>query len=400
MEKNNKLTIIPVMLCFFAMGFVDLVGTASNYVKSDLGLNDVQANIFPSLVFFWFLIFSVPTGVLMNKIGRKKTVLLSLAITFISLLLPLFGESYVLMLIAFSLLGIGNALMQTSLNPLVSTVIKGGNLASTLTFGQFIKAIASFLVPYLAAWGATALPNFGLGWRVLFPIYMVVGIIATLLLLGTPIEEETVIVENQLPARNVMDEYIACFKLLGIPIVLLSFMGIMCHVGIDVGVNTTAPKILQEKLHLPLNDAIQSTSFYFLFRTLGCLTGSIILRFLKTRTFFIISVAMMALSMVGLYFGTSEWMLYTSIALVGYGNSNVFSMVFAQALQGVPTKKNEVSGLMIMGLFGGTIFPLIMGLASVRMGQSGAILVMAIGVIYLFTYIKRLIPVPSSESEK
>ena len=135
MEKNNKLTIIPVMLCFFAMGFVDLVGTASNYVKSDLGLNDVQANIFPSLVFFWFLIFSVPTGVLMNKIGRKKTVLLSLAITFISLLLPLFGESYVLMLIAFSLLGIGNALMQTSLNPLVSTVIKGGNLASTLTFG-------------------------------------------------------------------------------------------------------------------------------------------------------------------------------------------------------------------------------------------------------------------------
>ena len=352
MEKNNKLTIIPVMLCFFAMGFVDLVGTASNYVKSDLGLNDVQANIFPSLVFFWFLIFSVPTGVLMNKIGRKKTVLLSLAITFISLLLPLFGESYVLMLIAFSLLGIGNALMQTSLNPLVSTVIKSGNLASTLTFGQFIKAIASFLVPYLAAWGATAtLPNFGLGWRVLFPIYMVVGIIATLLLLGTPIEEETVIVENQLPARNVMDEYIACFKLLGIPIVLLSFMGIMCHVGIDVGVNTTAPKILQEKLHLPLNDAIQSTSFYFLFRTLGCLTGSIFLRFLKTRTFFIISVAMMALSMVGLYFGTSEWMLYTSIALVGYGNSNVFSMVFAQALQGVPTKKNEVSGLMIMGLF-------------------------------------------------
>ena len=370
MEKNNKLTIIPVMLCFFAMGFVDLVGTASNYVKSDLGLNDVQANIFPSLVFFWFLIFSVPTGVLMNKIGRKKTVLLSLAITFISLLLPLFGESYVLMLIAFSLLGIGNALMQTSLNPLVSTVIKGGNLASTLTFGQFIKAIASFLVPYLAAWGATAtLPNFGLGWRVLFPIYMVVGIIATLLLLGTPIEEETVIVENQLPARNVMDEYVACFKLLGIPIVLLSFMGIICHVGIDVGVNTTAPKILQEKLHLPLNDAIQSASFYFLFRTLGCLTGSIILRFLKTRTFFIISVAMMALSMVGLYFGTSEWMLYTSIALVGYGNSNVFSMVFAQALQGVPTKKNEVSGLMIMGLFGGTIFPLIMGFASVRRGH-------------------------------
>ena len=118
MNKSSKLSIIPVMLCFFAMGFVDLVGIASNYVKEDLNLNDATANLFPSLVFFRFLIFSVPTGILMNKIGRKKTVLLSLLVTVISLLLPIFGENFELMLVSFSLLGIGNALMQTSLNPL------------------------------------------------------------------------------------------------------------------------------------------------------------------------------------------------------------------------------------------------------------------------------------------
>lgn len=392
MNKTNKLAIIPVMLCFFTMGFVDLVGTASNYVKADLHLNDTQSNLFPSLVFFWFLIFSVPTGMLMNKIGRKKTVLLSIIITVLSLLLPLFGESYLLMLLAFSLLGIGNALMQTSLNPLVSTVIKGGNLASTLTFGQFIKAIASFMVPYLAIWGASAsIPSFGLGWRVLFPIYMIIGIIATLLLWTTPIEEEAVIVENELPTNNIADEYLACFKLLGIPIVLLSFIGIMCHVGIDVGVNTTAPKICQERLGMTLNEAAVATSLYFLFRTIGCLTGSFFLRVMKTQTFFIISVTMMALSMIGLYFGTSKLVLYTAIALVGYGNSNVFSIVFAQALQCVPTKKNEVSGLMIMGLFGGTVFPLLMGYVSDALHrQAGAILVMAVGVVYLFTYIRKL----------
>lgn len=71
-KNNSYMKLIPVMLCFFAMGFVDLVGIASNYVKADLGLTDSQANIFPSLVFFWFLIFSVPTGMLMNRIGRKK----------------------------------------------------------------------------------------------------------------------------------------------------------------------------------------------------------------------------------------------------------------------------------------------------------------------------------------
>ena len=142
MNNIKNLSLISVMLTFFAMGFVDLVGIASNYVKADLGLTDSVANIFPSLVFFWFLIFSVPTGMLMNRIGRKKTVILSLIVTVASLLLPLAGDSFGIMLCSFSLLGIGNALMQTSLNPLVSSVIRGGNLAATLTFGQFVKAIA------------------------------------------------------------------------------------------------------------------------------------------------------------------------------------------------------------------------------------------------------------------
>ena len=383
MSKVNKLALIPVMLCFFCMGFVDLVGIASNYVKEDLALNDSTANIFPSLVFFWFLIFSVPTGMLMNKIGRKNTVLLSLGVTVLSLLIPLFGNNFSIMLISFSLLGIGNALMQTSLNPLVSTVMGGGNLASTLTFGQFIKAIASFLAPYLAMWGATqVIPSFGYDWRILFGIYFVIGILATALLGITPIDEPK--------TGGRASNFVECFKLLGTPIVLLSFLGIMCHVGIDVGTNTTAPKILMERLGMTLNDAAFATSLYFIFRTIGCLTGSFFLRVMNNRTFFIISVCMMAVSMLLLFTGSERWELYTAIALVGYGNSNIFSICFAKALTAMPEKQNEVSGLMIMGLFGGTVFPLLMGFMSDAFGQAGAVLVMALGVIYLFTYIKQL----------
>lgn len=377
------------MLCFFAMGFVDLVGIASNYVKEDLALSDSVANILPSLVFFWFLIFSVPTGVLMNKIGRKKTVLLSLVVTNISLLLPIFSENFYVMLVSFSLLGIGNALMQTSLNPLVSTVIKG-NLAATLTFGQFVKAIASLMAPYIAMWGALAtIPAFGLGWRVLFPIYMIVGVIASLLLATTPIEEETDTLDAD-ENDTVASHFSKAFGLLGTPAVLLSFVAIICHVGIDVGTNTTAPKILMERLSMTLNEAAFATSLYFIFRTIGCLTGSYFLRVMKSRTFFVISVAMMTLAMLGLLVGTSKPILYTAIALVGYGNSNIFSIVFSQALLSVPEKKNAVSGLMIMGLFGGTVFPLLMGFASDAIGQIGAVGVMAIGVAYLFTYIAQV----------
>ena len=381
MTTTNKLKyakLVPIMLCFFAMGFVDLVGIASNYVKADLNLTDSEANIFPSLVFFWFLIFSVPTGILMNKIGRKKTVMLSLVVTFVSLLIPVFGDNYGIMLCSFSLLGIGNALMQTSLNPLLSNIISGDKLASSLTFGQFVKAIASFLAPYIAMWGATqAMPTFGLGWRVLFPVYMVIAVIAVLWLGATPIEEEK---------PDKASGFVSCLKLLESPFILLCFLGIMCHVGIDVGTNTTAPKILMERLGMTLDEAGFATSLYFIFRTLGCFSGAIILQKVSARSFFVVSVICMLLAMAGLFVSDAEAVIYTAIALIGFGNSNIFSIIFSQALLAVPEKKNEISGLMIMGLFGGTVFPLFMGFASDAMGQDGAVAVMTVGVIYLLFY--------------
>lgn len=381
-RKSFLLQIIPVMLCFFAMGFVDLVGTASNYVQKDLGLTDSQANLFPSLVFFWFLIFSVPTGMLMNRIGRKNTVLISLMVTAVSLAIPAFGDNYWIMLLSFSLLGIGNAIMQTSLNPLVTNLISSDRLASTLTFGQFVKAIASFLAPVIAAWGATTVfPTFGLGWRALFVIYAVISFLSISLLAATPIEEE-----RPDKASGVKE----CLRLLCRPFILLCFLGIMCHVGIDVGTNTTAPKIIMERLGLPLEEAGFATGIYFIFRTLGCFLGAFILRSVSPKAFFGASVAMMLAGMAILFAGQSLTPLYIGIALIGFGNSNIFSVVFSQALLSSPREKNEVSGLMIMGLFGGTVFPLAMGYAADAVGQSGAVAVMTAGVAYLLYYTLRI----------
>ncbi|WP_302997801.1 MFS transporter [Paramuribaculum intestinale] len=377
-RKSFVIQILPVMLCFFVMGFVDLVGTASNYVQKDLDLTDAQANLFPSLVFFWFLIFSVPTGMLMNRIGRKHTVLISLMVTAVSLFIPVFGDSYIVMLISFSLLGIGNAIMQTSLNPLVTNLISSDKLASTLTFGQFVKAIASFLAPVIAAWGATTVfPTFGLGWRALFVIYAVISFLSISLLAATPIDEER-------PDRaSGIGE---CIRLLGRPFVLLCFIGIMCHVGIDVGTNTTAPKIIMERLALPLEEAGFATGISFIFRTVGCFLGAFILRTVSPRLFFAVSVLMMLAGMGILLACSGLAPIYVGIGLIGFGNSNIFSVVFSQALMSAPTEKNEVSGLMIMGLFGGTVFPLAMGYAADAMGQIGAVAVMTAGVVYLLCY--------------
>lgn len=370
-NKNTLTQLISVMLAFFTMGFVDLVGIATNYIKSDFALNDTMANLMPSMVFLWFLIFSVPTGMLMNRIGRRKTVLLSIVVTIMALLVPLLHYSFAMMLVAFSLLGIGNTLMQVSLNPLVSNIVSGDRLASTLTFGQFVKAIASFLAPIIAAW---AVIRFG-DWKMLFPIFAVIALIAVIALNFTKVKEMPV--EHQ-------STFGECFALLKDSSILMLFLGIMMHVGIDVGVNTTAPKLLIERTGMALAQAGYATSIYFLFRTVGSLSGAFILAKYSSKTFFLVSITMIGLAILGLFFVQGAIAIYFCIALIGFGNSNIFSIMFSQALLHLPSRNNEISGLMIMGLAGGAIFPLLMGIVSDALkSQIGAVIVLMLCLIYL-----------------
>lgn len=387
-KQSNLSRLLPIMFTFFTMGFVDMVGTATNYVKADFALSDTVANFLPSMVFLWFFFLSVPTGLMMNKIGKRKTVLLSLVVTALALALPMCAffiksmYTFPVMLVSFCLLGIGNTLMQVSLNPLITCIVSGEKLASTLTFGQFVKAIASFVAPLIAGWASVQYQS----WLPLCLIFLVFAVIAVFYLGGTKIEEEM--------PKGKSSSFIECLKLLGDGSVLLLFLGIVAHVGIDVGVNTCAPKIIMERLALPLEKAGVATSIYFLFRTLGCFSGSFILAKYPLKKFFAISVACMVLSMIGLFACHTLIGLYIAIALVGFGNSNIFSMVFSKALLYLPEKNNELSGLMIMGLIGGTVFPLLMGVLSDAMGsQIGSVIVISLGVVYLIylalTFLKK-----------
>ena len=363
------------------MGFVDLIGTANNFVKSDFGLSDSMANFMTStMLFLMFLVFSVPSGLLMNKIGRKKTVLASLVVTLVAMVLPVVDYSLPSIVVFSVLLGIGNAMLQTALNPLLSSLVSGDKLASSITFGQFVKAIASFLAPIIASWGAKMTTSlFGLEWRILFPIYFVIGILATLLLLASHIEEEK--------TEGKVSGFMECMGLLKKPFVLLCFFGIVCHVGIDVGTNMTAPKVLVERFGLCLNEAMGATAVYFFCRTVGSFLGAFLLRVFSNKTFLGLSVVIMLVALAGMMVLDSQAAIYTCIGLIGFGNSNVFSIIFAEALSSEPDYQNEVSGLLIMGLIGGAIFPILMGLASDGMGsQNGALAVMVAGVAFLFVY--------------
>lgn len=379
MKKDHVIVkIIPVMLAFFTMGFVDLIGIATNYVKNDFGLSDTVANSFSIVVFIWFLVFSIPTGILMNKIGRKLTVLLSLAVTFAGLLFPLVMYSKLVMMLSFSFLGIGNTLMQVSLNPLLTDIVSEKKLPSYLTMGQFIKAIASFVAPIIAAQAIILWGN----WKLLFPIFAVICLIAMIYLLFTDISEQT--------ADRKSSSFLKCFALLSDGVVIMLFTGILVHVGIDVGMNITAPKLLIEREGMTLSQAGYATSIYFLFRTFGCFAGSFFLARLSVKRVFIVSVLLILAGITGFYVSNHTTAIYACIALVGIGNSNVFPIIFSNALS-LTAQKNEMSGLMVMGIAGGAIFPVLMGFASDSMGsQTGAVIVLTVCVAYLVFLVSKI----------
>lgn len=369
--KSNTKILIPLILSFFVMGFVDIIGVTTNFVKEDFGLSDTMANVFPSSVFLWFLLLSVPIGLWMNRMGCRKILALGVMITGLSLLLPYVARGLFGILLSFCLLGIGNTLIQVSINPLAVCVVSGKHLAGALTFGQFMKAVASFLGPVLAAWVIVVTGH----WQPLFGGLSVVAFLVAISLLLVPVSEE-----KELRSSS----FKQCAFLLKDRFILLYFIGIMCHVGMDVGINVTLPKIFVERLQCTAGEAGYASSAYFLFRTLGCLAGALLLVRCSSRRFFLVSQVCLGLGILGMLFLGQVSALYVSIVLLGLGNSNVFSLIMSQALLHRPDARNEVSGLMVMGLVGGAIFPLLMGFLSDCVGaQWGAVLVLCMGLIYL-----------------
>ncbi|PWD98887.1 MFS transporter [Marinilabilia rubra] len=370
-KKTSLAKVLPVLFGFFIMGFVDVVGISTSYVQKDFQLSDSIANLLPMMVFLWFAVFSVPTGMLMNKIGRKNTVLLSMVVTFIAMLVPLVAYDYVVVLVAFALLGIGNTILQVSLNPLVSNVVSQDQLTSRLTLGQFLKAIASFLGPIIAGFAAVSLGS----WKMLFPVFAGITLLSSLWLLLTPIPRDERVEETT--------SFGEAFGLLKDKTILLLFLGILFVVGVDVGMNMATPKFLMARTGLPLEEAGLGTSLYFAARTAGALIGAILLAKFNAMKFFKISMVVAIGAMVVLIFSQGAVMIFAMVAVIGFALANIFSIIFSMALQKRPERGNEISGLMIMGVAGGAVLPPVMGIASDAIGQVGGLLVLLVAMGYL-----------------
>lgn len=371
-QSDIKFAILPILFGFFVMGFVDVVGISTNYVKHDFGLSDTLANLIPMMVFLWFAVFSIPAGMLMGRIGRRNTVAVSLGITIVAMLLPLFFYDFTSVLLAFALLGIGNTILQVSLNPMVASVVSPGKVTSVLTLGQFLKAVSSFLGPLIA--GAAA--SFWGDWKLIFAVYAATTLLSLVWLLVGVHEEGKKTVQTSTFFATVCslfkDRYIG-----------MLFLGILFIVGIDVGLNTTVPKLLIEKTGMSVSEAGLGSSLYFSARTIGAFIGAFLLARIASDRFMQCCMGIAVIGFVLLLMADSLLWISILVVIVGLACSNVFSIIFSYALQHLPERDNEISALMIMGVSGGALITPLMGVLSDALGQVAGLSLLLLCLLYL-----------------
>lgn len=372
MKKQNSFKyIMPVLLSFYVMGFVDLVGVATGYVKEDYQLSDSMAQLLPMMVFLWFALVSIPTGIFQDRKGKRLTVNLGMAVTGIGMLFPFIHYTYFTAILGFMILGIGNTILQVSANPLLLVISSDESKAANMSLSQFIKAIAAMLGPIII----TALVRYTGNWKLIFPIYAGISALSVIWLYSVKIEEFK---SDKKPAT--FGSVLSLFKK---PFVIIMILSTFLMVGFDVGINSNIANFLKTRFSISLESASLGISVYFASLMAGRFLGAILLRKISPYTFLIWSIVITLIGMAGIIISDNLTVTRIMIFVAGFGFSNTFPIVFSLIVGRMPEYANELSSLIILSVVGGAIIPPIMGIISDNISVTACLYVLVICVIYV-----------------
>ncbi len=379
MKKTDPVLVIPVLLSFFVVSFIDLVGTGVDELKQDSDTPAYVLQLIPVVAFIWFFLLSVPVGVWQDRKGKKRVLNFGILVTAAGLLTPLLGNTLPVILAAFALLGIGNTILQVSANPLLVDVVPAGRASSYLSFSQFIKSLGSMTGPFFAGmigpWIARLLGDESPGaWRYGLYLFALISLLSWLWLSLVRIEEHK---PDREPASLG-----SCLRLLGNRYVLGMVLGIFLVVGIDVAINSNIGTYLSERLGVDEEAAKYAKSVYFLAKMIGTFSGALLLTRIVPRKFFLGSSLLLAAALLALMFTPGEGSAWILVFIASLGASNIFPLIFSITVGRLPDRSNEISGLMMMAISGGALIPFLVGY-SMSLFINAGILVLLGCTIYL-----------------
>ncbi len=360
---------LPVYLIFLSMGMVDAAGPMVSLARETFVLSTTIATLLPFLGYLMFGLLSIPMGVIQDKKGKVFILNLGMAIMFAGLIIPiLFGMygkilvdpdskgQFYRILMAVLCIGAGGAIMQVGGNPFIRDISEEGHYSKNLSRAQSFITIGSsmgFLVPTLM------FNVFDLDWSSLFPIYATILFTAILWFNLAKVSE----VRQEKTEHATLK---SCFNLLKNKYVLAMVMGIFTYCGVEIAVASHVPILLTDKFTISLEKIglLVSWSLFYLPIFLGRFFGSYIMKYIKPARLLIFTGLTAICGVLIVLFSTSFGLACAGILIIGFGFANFFPLIFSMTIDRMPQHQNELAGLMVTMIVGGTFIPMIMGAVS------------------------------------
>ena len=395
MKSNFLLGII--LFVFFVISFLtNIIGPLVPDIINAFNLSLSMAAFLPFSFFLAYGVMSIPSGFLVEYIGEKKVMILAFFVSSFGALAFSINPSYSLYILSLFLIGSGMAMLQVSINPLLRNIGGEKEFAFNSVLGQLFFGLASFISPLIYSYLIISLsagnessnyivlffkkitfPN--LRWVSLYWIFAGVSFLMSIILIFTNFPEK------KKPGREnkeKLNNYLAIIKN---PTVILYFFGIFSYVGMEQGVANWISKFLE--IYHSIDPQILGAkiiSYFWGLMTLGTISGLFLLKLIDSRKILIFFTSASIISLLLAVFGSLKVSLI-SFPLIGFFISTMWSIIISLALNSTSKNHGAFSGILVSGIIGGAVIPLIIGILADFIGLKFGLTVLLIPLLFILT---------------
>lgn len=393
--NQNKLIVALILLIFFVISFLtNILGPIIPDIIDSFTLSIGLAGFLPFSFFVAYAVMSIPSGILVEKYKEKKMLVLAFTLAFAGAILFALIPGFTIALTSLFIIGIGMAILQVVINPLLRTAGGEEHFAFNSVLGQLAFGAASFLSPMLYSYLVTNMHTGDISFLFTFlnemvpenlkwvSLYWVFAVIAFIMVIVVYVAKFPKV---ELKEDEKIDIGVAFKDLLSNRIVILYFLGIFCYVGTEQGIANWISKFLQSYHGVdPSTTGASVISYFWGLLTIGCLLGLLLLKFMDSRTVLIGFTSGAILALLTALFGPVSWAL-VAFPLTGFFASVMWSIIFSLALNSVPQHHGTFSGILCTGIAGGAVVPLIVGGIAELIGLKLAMLFLLITLGYILS---------------
>lgn len=391
--KRNYFIVALIMLIFFVISFLtNVIGPLIPDIIKGFNLSLMMVALLPFAFFIAYGVMSIPSGILIEKYKEKKIVIAAFVVAFIGSLILAAVPNYMTAVLSLFLIGCGMAMLQVVINPLLRTSGGEEHYAFNSVFAQLIFGLASFISPFVYSYFIVQLKkgNGSLGFiHSIIPdalpwisLYWLFAIICLIMIVIIALTKFPVVELKEDEEVGPIKTHLMLFKK---PVVILFFVAMICYVGTEQGIANWISQFLQTYHgYNPQTTGADTVAYFWGFMTAGGVLGLLLLKVVDSRKVLIGFTVLALISLSAALFGPGS-MALIAFPCVGFFASVMYPIIFSLALNSVNEHHGSFAGIIVTGIIGGAIVPLIIGWLGDLLGLRTGLLFLYLPLAYILS---------------